>query len=424
MRRPLRVVYVTYDGLEDPLGQSQVLPYIEGLARRGHQFDIVSFEKPGARTRWREPLRDNVRWTALRYHHTPTVPATAFDMALGAAAAAWQALTSSADLIHARSYVPAALALPSVIGTGTPLIFDTRGLWADEKVDGGAWPQGDWKFHGAKRVERMLLRHSRAVVVITRSAQRYFRQEYPFAREIRGPIHVIHCATDLERFSLEVAPDQALASQLGGARVLGYVGSLGTWYMGATMARFYLEWRAVVRGSGAPDVKTRFLLVSRSDAREVRDVLAEAGVADELVTHAAPHSGVAGAIRWAEAALAFRAPTISSRAGSPVKIGEQLACGIPVVANVFGDVEDVFAGTRVAALLRSFDREALRRAAREIVAIAGSPGIREEARALACRWFDLDAAIDAYERLYETALDSNASRSDLSWPRPPDLPHP
>ena len=40
-----KVLYITYDGLTDPLGQSQILPYLKGLAKHGYQFTILSFEK-------------------------------------------------------------------------------------------------------------------------------------------------------------------------------------------------------------------------------------------------------------------------------------------------------------------------------------------------------------------------------------------
>jgi hypothetical protein len=40
-----RILYITYDGLTDPLGQSQILPYLKALAKYGYQFTILSFEK-------------------------------------------------------------------------------------------------------------------------------------------------------------------------------------------------------------------------------------------------------------------------------------------------------------------------------------------------------------------------------------------
>ena len=40
------ILYLSYDGMTDPLGQSQVLPYIIGLTKAGYSFHLVSFEKP------------------------------------------------------------------------------------------------------------------------------------------------------------------------------------------------------------------------------------------------------------------------------------------------------------------------------------------------------------------------------------------
>ena len=40
------VLYISYDGLMEPLGQSQVLRYLEGLSLN-HKIWIISFEKEG-----------------------------------------------------------------------------------------------------------------------------------------------------------------------------------------------------------------------------------------------------------------------------------------------------------------------------------------------------------------------------------------
>ena len=45
------IVYLSYDGMTDPLGRSQVLPYLAGLAARGHAIELVSLDKPDALAR-------------------------------------------------------------------------------------------------------------------------------------------------------------------------------------------------------------------------------------------------------------------------------------------------------------------------------------------------------------------------------------
>ncbi len=48
-------LYITYDGLLDPLGNSQILPYIENLSDHGYKFILFSFEKSD---RSKQSIRD------------------------------------------------------------------------------------------------------------------------------------------------------------------------------------------------------------------------------------------------------------------------------------------------------------------------------------------------------------------------------
>lgn len=395
-----RIVYVTYDGLEDPLGRSQVRPYVEALARRGHRFEIVSFEKSGVPWRLREPIADRIRWTALRYHRRPTVPATAFDMAQGLAATVVTSVLSRANLVHVRSYVAAALVLPWVAAARVPWLFDMRGFWADEKVEGGAWTRGGRLHRSAKAIERVLLKRADAIVVLTQSMRDYLRQEYPHRADIGAAIHVIPTCTDLDRFSPAVARDASLAGELDEARVLAYSGSLETRYMADTMARFYLAWRAAVHAVDGPSRATRFLVVSQSDPGAIEAVLGSAGVARELVHRPARHDEVPALMRWAEAGIFLLLPTFSARGSSPTKVGEMLACGIPVAANAVGDLAQVFRDASAALIIDDMNDEGLRRAARELVEVGLRPDVRREARALAERWFRLEDGVDALDSIY------------------------
>jgi glycosyltransferase involved in cell wall biosynthesis len=415
------VVYVSYDGLEDPLGQSQVRPYLERLAARGHRIDVVSFEKHGVPVRWRQPLGSALKWTALRYHRRPTVASTMFDMVQGGAATAAIGAVFRSDLIHVRSYVAATLALPWVIASRAPFLFDTRGMWPEEKVDAGAWSSGGTLYRSTKSIERLLFRRADVITVLTHAVQTYLRDEYPYRHEIRAPIHVIPTCTDLVRFSPDTPADRALGNRLGGARVLVYAGSLGTWYLGPEMARFYLAWRRAIRAEHAGQ-STRFLLVSQNDPAAVRQTLTEAGAGDELVHHHGRHSDVPSALRCAEVALSFARRTASGRGTAPTKLGEALACGLPVVANADGDVSEVLnpsGGAEVGVVVTDMSDSGLSRAAAAVLAITARAETRGAARRVAERWFSLDAGVDAYDRLYRSiSVERRHARQlrDATWP--------
>ncbi len=41
----MKVLYISYDGMTDSLGQSQVIPYLIGLRSKGHEISLISCEK-------------------------------------------------------------------------------------------------------------------------------------------------------------------------------------------------------------------------------------------------------------------------------------------------------------------------------------------------------------------------------------------
>ena len=66
------VLYITYDGLLDPLGRSQILPYILGLSKKGFKFKIVSFEKINSDTSDLKKIQHllslrNIEWHRLNF---------------------------------------------------------------------------------------------------------------------------------------------------------------------------------------------------------------------------------------------------------------------------------------------------------------------------------------------------------------------
>ena len=79
------VIYISYDGAAEPLGQSQVVAYLERLAAEC-DIQLISFEKPGEDpVAVGERLADSgVSWHPLAYHRRPPVASTALDVLRGA----------------------------------------------------------------------------------------------------------------------------------------------------------------------------------------------------------------------------------------------------------------------------------------------------------------------------------------------------
>ena len=77
------ILYVAYDGMLEPLGQSQVLCYLERLART-QSIHLLSFEKSEdwEDVQEREAIAGRIKaagihWHPCRYHKRPSAAATA-----------------------------------------------------------------------------------------------------------------------------------------------------------------------------------------------------------------------------------------------------------------------------------------------------------------------------------------------------------
>jgi hypothetical protein len=155
-KQPVAVLYISYDGVLEPLGESQVISYLDRLAAN-FRITLLSFEKPAdlsERPRVADVERRlqarGISWIRLRYHKRPALLSTAFDVAVGIMRARRACRRAAVRIIHARSYVPALIALGARGGSGAAFLFDMRGFWVNEKVEAGHWKQGSVVYRVAK----------------------------------------------------------------------------------------------------------------------------------------------------------------------------------------------------------------------------------------------------------------------------------
>jgi glycosyltransferase involved in cell wall biosynthesis len=106
--------------------------------------------------------------------------------------------------------------------------------------------------------------------------------------------------------------------------------------------------------------------------------------------------------RWLGAGdigLCFCTPTFSSIGVSPTKVGEYLACGLPVVGNAqIGDFERIVHAVGAGHTLPDLGRESIKRAAEALPRLLNAN--RNDVRAHARRFLGLDKGVAAYRRIY------------------------
>ncbi|MET0556523.1 MAG: glycosyltransferase [Vicinamibacteria bacterium] len=400
-------LYVCYLGLDEPLVATQVRPYLRELAARGHRVHLLTFETARRDAAATDALRqalsaEGIAWHALRYHRRPSLPATLYDIARGVLRGLGLARRHGIDLVHARSHVGAAVALPLRTLARLPFVFDVRGLLPDEYADAGHWRRGGLKYRLGKAMERVFFRRAAALVVLTDTVRADLRAAGgPLAARDPADVTVIPCCVDLDRTPWDETARAAERSRRGwsGRRVIIYVGKLGMWYLDAEMARFFA--RAHRRD---PRFFLQVLTVSPADA--LRQALAAAGVpADAFDVRAVPPDQVAGVLHAADAGLSLIRPCVSKRSSSPTKVGEYLAAGLPVVSTAgIGDCDRQLGAGR-GVLLAALDDAACDEGARALAALLDDPATRSRCRAFAEAELSLArTGGPRYASVYERAL--------------------
>lgn len=392
------VLYVTYDGLLEPLGQSQVLRYLERLVKH-HNIVLISFEKPDD---WqqldrREALRSQIRaagitWIPLRYHKRPSALATAYDIVQGVVVGAWAVMRYRVRIVHARSYVPSVIALALKTLFRLKYIFDMRGFWADERVDGGLWPAGGRLYRVAKWFERRFLLNADCVVSLTQAAVDEMRA-FPYLQGRMPRFELITTCADLELF--RPGQDDPAPRQADRPFTLGYVGSVGVWYLFDETLRCFQLLRERLPNA-------RLHILNKGGHKHIRERMAALNIDPSAVMiESAEHAGVARAMQQMDAGIFFYKPAYSKKATAPTKLGEFLGCGIPCLGNGgVGDMATILESERVGIALGDFSEVAMRDAIVGLLQLVSEPGIQQRCRQVALRYFSLEQGIKVYDQIY------------------------
>ena len=388
-------LYISYFGLREPLVQTQVLPYLLGLAHDGIAVHLLTFEPSHppwtadeAAAERARLARDGIRWFSRRYHKRPSVPATLFDIAVGAWFARRLVRQYDIDVLHARSHIPLAMTLAAGAWTSKPVVFDVRGLLADEYVAAGRWRESSLVYRIVKRLERIGLQKADQIIVLTHRAQAWVVAQGIAPQRIE----CVPCCVDTERFSAESRPGRRPDEPLQ----IVHLGSVTGVYRLDLAARLVVALRAQGRAAVLK-------IFTAAPSSVVSKALEHTGLeaSDYSVAFVRP-ADAARALRGSAAGVNFLHNSAADLARSPARVGEYLAAGLPVVVNAgIGDLDDLIGREHVGVVLRSPAPADVDAAAARLLELLGRDDIQRRCRDAARRYFDLaTVGVPGYRNVY------------------------
>ena len=405
------ILYISYDGMTDNLGQAQVIPYLVGLSRRGYNIHIVSCEKPAVFEQKKAHIekllsKHRITWHPIAYTASPPIISTLYDIQCLQKKATEIVKTHTVNLVHCRSYIAAHVGVFLNKKYKLPWIFDMRGFWADERIDGNIW---DTKkliyrviYRHFKRLEKKYITNASHIITLTEAGKKEMLS-WKIFNHCSTPVSVIPCCADLELFDYRrQSPQkkQAARQELNIADntfVLSYLGSFGTWYMNEEMFDFFAQLHCT-------NANSCFLCITPDNAEMLYALAAKHNIPKTALRIVkASREDVpryAGVSNWS---LFFIKPLYSKIASSPTKMGELLGMGIPLVCNAgVGDVEEIMQHCPQGACLHDFSAESYQKTIDYM--LQNSNTEPKSLYNVAQQFYSLAQGVEAYAGVYELCV--------------------
>ena len=406
-----RILYISYDGMSDPLGQSQVLPYLTALTNLGFEITLISAEKPerfkNLPANFASTLKSyGLDWHPIMYTKSPPILSTIKDISAIKKLASSLHLKKNFQIVHCRSYVASLAGVWLKKKFGLKFLFDMRGFWADERVDGKIWnlslPHFKLVYNYFKRKENLFLETADHTVSLTHNAA----NEIHMWENIKGqpiPISVIPCCADLDFFDpkkISAEQKQILKNKLSiheATFILTYVGSIGTWYLSDEMLLFFKRLLFTMNDSV-------FLIYTQEDSQIIYKKAGELDLPlNRIKVLPVNRAEMPLYLSITDLSLFFIKNAFSKKASSPVKQGELMAMGIPMICNSgVGDVDLIVNDTHCGMILETLNESAFDNAIRKWDVLKNIP--QQTIREGAFKWYSLSEGVNQYAKIYNQLM--------------------
>jgi glycosyltransferase involved in cell wall biosynthesis len=404
------VLFISYDGMTDPLGQSQVIPYLTGLTHYGYRFTILSCEKSGRFVLNKSEVENllkpyPIKWAPLSYHKRPPVISTVYDITMLKRKARSLHSTEKFDMVHTRPGIPALTGLWMKKKYGIKFLNDIREFYADSRVEGEMWNQNNFFYrviyHYFKRKEDQAIELNDGIVCLTRSAETIVKKWPLYKKQI--PLEVIPCSVDLDLFDpgkINMAQRSKYQSELhinGDDVIFSYLGSIGSWYLTRELMRFFKMVSEKME-------KSKFLFISPDRHEIILEEAKKAGLAENRIRiRHAGRNEVPILLSLSKYSAFFIKPCYSKLSSSPTKHAEIMAMGIPVISNSgVGDIKEIVERFHSGLILNRLDEKEL-----NVLAQSLSEGkyfdpvqIRKGAEEI----YNLKEAVEKYRLIYDSIM--------------------
>ena len=333
---PKNLLFITWDGPQTSYMEGLFMPIFQEIAKQGdYQFHVVQFtwaeDKKIAHTKAAAD-KMGITYSAWPVLRKPNISIGSLLTVLSSAGKIKKYIReNNIHIVMPRSTFPAMM-VNQIKNKNFKLIFDADGLPIEERIDFAGLKKESFQYKLMKSAETKMLKSADAV--ITRSQKAIDIHTAHIGESYRSKFSVVFNGRDKNRFAYRPHLREELRQELGlkDELLFVYAGSLGPQYCLTEMLEIFQAY--------AEKREAKFLILTGNTA------FAEQNIPSELKPHvilkSVPSEKVSFYLNGGDVAFGLRKPTFSMQGVAPIKLGEYLLCGLPVIASKgIGDTEKI-----------------------------------------------------------------------------------
>ena len=333
----MNLLFITWDGPQTSYMEGLFMPIFQEIQKQNPEihFHVLQFtwadEKKISQTR---SAAENmgITYSAMPVIRKPTLSIGSLITVFTSVGKIKKYITDhNIDIVMPRSTFPAMM-INQIKKRDFRLIFDADGLPIEERIDFAGLKKDSIQYRLMKSAETKMLKSADAV--ITRSQKAIDIHIRNIGERYRGKFSVVYNGRDQNLFRYDENRRRTAREKLGlkDEFLFVYAGSLGPQYCLPEMLEIFKKY--------TQNHKAKFLILTGNTEFAQQNIPEEPQtgiILKSVKSHEVPFY-----LNAADMAFALRQPSFSMQGVAPIKLGEYLLCGLPVIASKgIGDSEEI-----------------------------------------------------------------------------------
>ena len=341
---PKNLLFITWDGPQTSYMEGLFMPIFQEIAKNEDlKFHILQFT--WADEKKINQIKNVAEKMGIQYSAFPIIrkPNVSFGSLLTVFTSSNKIKKyiekNSIDIIVPRSTFPAMM-VNQILAVGKvpfrgfrgKLIFDADGLPIEERIDFAGLKKGSFQYKLMKATETKMLKNADAV--ITRSQKAIDVHIQNIGEQHRNKFSVVLNGRDKNKFTKDDSSRTLAREELGIASefLFVYAGSLGPQYCFPEMLEIFKK--------RSDKNNSKFLILTGNVDFAKQNIPIE--LQSNIILKSVKSDEVPFYLNAGDVAFALRQPSFSMQGVAPIKLGEYLLCGLPVIASKgIGDTDDI-----------------------------------------------------------------------------------